>query len=526
MENGMKTKITALLAAALLLPPAAFAAEVGISEDAISVDFDGSAGGELAVYILDKNGEPVYADMKAFDGGYDFNCLVDSDIEAGEYTYIIRSKTDTADSGKITLTNRSAYKAFMQLAASASSAGEIRAALAEFDPALNAVYYDAIDKGIFSGYIFAEAKSAAGDVAKFNLILKRLAALTALRQNTDGIIADGRLSCMALVGADEGTLALYDLLAAAGVSNVNSGTVSKPYADCAEAADTFKKLVYTNYITNSDITIDEAKNFFVENAAYLGIDAKNVTNDTVRALIKSKAATPEALKKAYESTQSTGSESGSGSTGGSSGGGSSSGGGGGSYIPVSTGTGSSSAEPFGDIASCEWAKPAIFALAREGIVSGKADGVFAPQDQLRREEFVAMMVRLFGYEGDGQTEFSDVEPTGWYAGAVSAAVQNEIIFGTSADRFGVGERISRQDVAVIAFRALRSDSTVLDSDIDGVELADIDAIADYAKTAVKVLKKNGIVNGYPDGSFAPSAGVTRAEAAQIMYNIMNFRNAK
>ena len=137
-----------------------------------------------------------------------------------------------------------------------------------------------------------------------------------------------------------------------------------------------------------------------------------------------------------------------------------------------------------------------------------------------------MMVRLFGYEGDGQTEFSDVEPTGWYAGAVSAAVQNEIIFGTSADRFGVGERISRQDVAVIAFRALRSDSAVLDSDIDGVELADIDAIADYAKTAVKVLKKNGIVNGYPDGSFAPSAGVTRAEAAQIMYNIMNFRNAK
>ena len=41
----MKTKITALLAAALLLPPAAFAAEVGISEDTISVDFDGSTGG-------------------------------------------------------------------------------------------------------------------------------------------------------------------------------------------------------------------------------------------------------------------------------------------------------------------------------------------------------------------------------------------------------------------------------------------------------------------------------------------------
>ncbi len=79
-------------------------------------------------------------------------------------------------------------------------------------------------------------------------------------------------------------------------------------------------------------------------------------------------------------------------------------------------------------------------------------------------------------------------------------------------------------MAVIAFRALRLDSVRLDSDIDDITFTDGDTIAEYAQTAVKVLKKNNLLSGYPDGSFAPKGSVTRAETAQILYNILKLKN--
>ncbi|UKI36310.1 MAG: S-layer homology domain-containing protein [Clostridiales bacterium] len=45
-------------------------------------------------------------------------------------------------------------------------------------------------------------------------------------------------------------------------------------------------------------------------------------------------------------------------------------------------------EIFGDLNGFDWAKESINALYEKKIVSGKADGVFAPGDSIMREEFV------------------------------------------------------------------------------------------------------------------------------------------
>ncbi len=317
----MKIKAMALLSVLLLALPAS-AAEVDVSDSSISIKLNGSSSEkEISVYINDKNGEPIYADSRIFETDWAFDCLVSPDIENGEYTYLVRTKENIIESGKLTLSNQQAYQTFMEAVAAAGSAQDVRAALNSFDPALNMKLYDQADKEILAQYIYGEKISGnlPQSTGEWNQLLKRLTILTAIRQSQNDLVQEGKLTYMGLLGVPSDVLALYDGLNTTGITHVNSNMLGKVFQDCDDAADWFKKLVYTNHITGSDITIDEAKTFFQQHAAYLGISASNVSNDVIRALLKSSVATPEELKTAYEKATS-GNKSNTGLTGGGCGG--------------------------------------------------------------------------------------------------------------------------------------------------------------------------------------------------------------
>ena len=52
------------------------------------------------------------------------------------------------------------------------------------------------------------------------------------------------------------------------------------------------------------------------------------------------------------------------------------------------------------------------------------------------------------------------------------------------------------------------------------EFSDNGAIADYAKDAVGKMQVAKIINGMPDGSFAPKDSLNRAQAAVVIYQMM------
>jgi len=55
-----------------------------------------------------------------------------------------------------------------------------------------------------------------------------------------------------------------------------------------------------------------------------------------------------------------------------------------------------------------------------------------------------------------------------------------------------------------------------------LDFNDADAIADYAKEAVKFMKKNSIISGDENKNFNPNNFATRAESVKIIYNAMLF----
>ena len=172
---------------------------------------------------------------------------------------------------------------------------------------------------------------------------------------------------------------------------------------------------------------------------------------------------------------------------------------------------------FEDMSGFDWAKPAVEYLAEKGIVSGRTSNSFDPSGLITREEFVKIIVCAFGIEVTGHDSvFSDVEPGAWYEKYISAAVDAGVINGVSDYEFGTGRNVTRQDVAVIAARAVSA--PVSD---EATVFSDDNQISEYAKASVAWMYENGYIGGYEDKTFKPSNPCTRAEAAKIIYEIIN-----
>ena len=104
----------------------------------------------------------------------------------------------------------------------------------------------------------------------------------------------------------------------------------------------------------------------------------------------------------------------------------------------------------------------------------------------------------------------------WYSGYVAAAVKNGIAFGKDETTFGIGELITREQIAAMCARIIGKTSDELTEDF-----ADSDDISEYAKDGVMLMKKLGVIKGNESGEFKPKSYATRAEAAQIIYGIIN-----
>lgn len=162
-----------------------------------------------------------------------------------------------------------------------------------------------------------------------------------------------------------------------------------------------------------------------------------------------------------------------------------------------------------------WYKPYITELYSKGIVNGKSVTEFYPNDTVTREEFVKILCELLDLTAEnGNTAFEDVPAEAWYAVYVNAAYNAKIVNGMSETEFGVGNSITRQDMAVMCANILKKYNISV-SDVSELTFADTADISDYAADSVALLADLGIVNGDDMHCFNPKASLTRGESAKI-----------
>ena len=179
--------------------------------------------------------------------------------------------------------------------------------------------------------------------------------------------------------------------------------------------------------------------------------------------------------------------------------------------------------PFEDIDGVEWAYTAIEHLYNNKVLNGKSEKIFAPNDNVKREEFVKLVVNGFGLEKDGETKFADVDKDAWYAEFLNIAFNSGVVNGVSETEFGVGKYITREDMAVMIYRAVKASGMDVEIIVENpAELSDMDSVSDYAKEAVEFMIEKGAINGI-NGEFRPKDYATRAQTAQMLYQIIKIR---
>ena len=174
---------------------------------------------------------------------------------------------------------------------------------------------------------------------------------------------------------------------------------------------------------------------------------------------------------------------------------------------------------FNDLGTVSWAREAITYLAERGIVSGRGNGVYAPNDGVTREEMVKLIVTAFANTSSGVAcDFSDVSSDRWSYPYIATAYNLGLINGVDASSFNPAGGIIRESLAVILYRTYKLAGKNIDA--GNASFTDGGAISDYAKDAVNAMVEIGVMEGMGDGTFSPKTVVTRAQAATVIYKLL------
>lgn len=167
-----------------------------------------------------------------------------------------------------------------------------------------------------------------------------------------------------------------------------------------------------------------------------------------------------------------------------------------------------------DIAD-HWAKSYIDTLVKNKAISGYPDGTFKPDSMITRGEFATVLVKAFGLTSTSGKVFDDTA-NHWAKDYVAVAASYGIVSGYNDTTFGVDDYITREQMASMIARA-KGLTTIGGAN----SFTDGDTISDWARDAVSITASNGIINGYPDGTFKPKANATRAEAVTVIVKALS-----
>jgi len=179
---------------------------------------------------------------------------------------------------------------------------------------------------------------------------------------------------------------------------------------------------------------------------------------------------------------------------------------------------------FDDI-SGHGAKTAIEALAARGIINGMTDELFAPDDTMTRAQFAAIVVRALGLEPVGSGKhFEDVSSEKWYYSFVLTAGTYGIIEGRSDTQFCPEDTITRQEAAVMVSRAAAlcgMDTTMSNSAVRDTlaQFGDYKSVSDWAASALAFCYDENILD-QSELNIQPRNNILRCEIAQMLYSML------
>lgn len=179
---------------------------------------------------------------------------------------------------------------------------------------------------------------------------------------------------------------------------------------------------------------------------------------------------------------------------------------------------------FNDLESVkDWAKTEIEFMASLGVINGVGNDKYNPESDITRAEFAKLIIKTLGITGTAKEPFTDVNSTNWFANDVALAYTHGIVKGKSVTLFAPEEPITRQEMAVMMVRAIKTQQSIKVKDMNSAlsPFKDRNQIENWAKESVVIAVEQGLMNGVSTTTFSPKTNANRAQSAVIMYRFYN-----
>lgn len=168
-------------------------------------------------------------------------------------------------------------------------------------------------------------------------------------------------------------------------------------------------------------------------------------------------------------------------------------------------------------------------MGKRGSEMGFENRTFQPEQTATRGQFAKMVAEALGLRADGKaTAFTDRQDIpSWAQASAAAAVQAGLLQGYEENGktfFKASQTITRAEMAVIIANALKTEAIRKGNGNADVSFQDEANIPSWAQSSVKAAVSSGILNGYEDRTFRSSNVATRAEAAAMIYKLLNALN--
>ena len=152
------------------------------------------------------------------------------------------------------------------------------------------------------------------------------------------------------------------------------------------------------------------------------------------------------------------------------------------------------------------------------FINGYQDGTFRPNRNISRGEAAAILARAICNGTDRvpqgyNASFSDVNDSAWYAASVGYLEALGVLKGTGSGYFEPKREVTRAEFTAMLVRCVRLTT------YGHADFSDVPA-GYWAAADIGTASANGLVRGYPDGTFRPKAAITRAEAVLAVYRML------
>ena len=176
---------------------------------------------------------------------------------------------------------------------------------------------------------------------------------------------------------------------------------------------------------------------------------------------------------------------------------------------------------FPDVPSNHWAKTYINSLVSQGVLAGFPDGSFRPDAPVTRAQFSSMLQAVYTKRAvRGTVNFADVPGNHWAKNAIQNSYKMGFLSGYPDNIFAPEQNIPREQVLVALANGLNYQASDSPNTILGI-YSDQSSISNFARPAIAAATEKGMVVNYPSLNFLnPGRNATRAEVAAFLYQAL------